>query len=633
MSENNNQFSLISQRRFAPFFITQLLGAFNDNVYKNALMVLLAFQGATLVDMDSNTLINLCAGLFILPFFLFSATAGQLADKYEKAHLIRWVKLLEIFIMLGAAVSFYFKNVYLLIGLLFLMGFQSSLFGPVKYSILPQHLKPTELVGGNALVEAGTFVAILLGTIAGGILVGWGDNGVHMVGLMVVVFAVMGYLSSRYIPLAKPAAPDLKINWNPVSETWRTYQFARKNRSVYLSILGVSWFWFFGATYLTQIPNYSRLTLGANEQVVTLLLATFSIGIGLGSLLCEKMSSHKVELGLVPFGSIGLTLFSVDLYFAAPAALASVDPTQLLNASTFVSDSGNWRVIADIMLMGIFGGFYVVPLYAIIQQRSEPSHRSRIIAGNNILNAFFLVLSALLAMLFLGQLNFSIPEFFLVVAALNAIVAIYIYTLVPEFLMRFIVWLLIHSIYRVDKNGLDSIPDEGGAVLVCNHVSLVDALVIAGCIRRPVRFVMYYKIFRIPILSFVFKTAKAIPIAGTKEDPELMEKAFDQISEALQQGELVCIFPEGKLTADGDMNTFRPGVERILQRDPVPVYPMALRGLWGSFFSRKGGGAMGTIPKRFWSKIAFVIGQAQPAVQATAPALEQEVKALRGDWK
>ncbi|MDH5327345.1 MAG: MFS transporter [Gammaproteobacteria bacterium] len=627
----HSQFRLIMQRRFGPFFLTQLLGAFNDNVYKNALMVLLAFQGAAMIEMDSNTLLNLCAGLFILPFFLFSASAGQLADKYEKSKLIRLIKLLEIFIMTGAALAFYFKSVFWLIGLLFLMGLQSTLFGPVKYSILPQHLRDTELVGGNALVESGTFVAILLGTIAGGILVGYGDVGLYLVSAVVIAVAVFGYISSYYIPSSAPADAGLKINWNPITETWSTYKFARQNRSVFLSILGVSWFWFFGAIYLTQIPNYSKLILGGNEQVVTLLLATFSIGIGLGSLLCERLSGHKVELGLVPFGSIGLTLFSVDLYFAAPQAMGL--GKELVNATTFLAMDGSWRILFDIAAMGIFGGFYVVPLYAIIQQRCAASHRSRIIAGNNILNAFFLVGSSLLATVFLSHWNFSIPELFLAVAALNAIVAIYIYSLLPEFLMRFIVWVLIHTVYRVDEKGLENIPDEGAAVLVCNHVSLVDALVIAGCIRRPVRFVMYYKIFQISLLSFVFKTAKAIPIAGIKENPQLMEKAFDEISAALRQGELVCIFPEGKLSSDGSINTFRPGVERILERDSVPVYPMALRGLWGSFFSRKDGSAMGTIPKRFWSKIAFVVGNPVAASAATAPALELEVKHLRGDWQ
>lgn len=624
--KQDTQFALLRQRRFGPFFLTQFLGAFNDNIFKNALIVMLAFQSVQWAAIDSNVLINISAGLFILPFFLFSASAGQIADKYDKALLIRAVKLFEILIMLCVAAGFYYRQIEWLVAMLFLMGTQSALFGPVKYSILPQHLHETELVGGNGLVETGTFLAILLGTLSGGLLIGLGESGIALVGGVLLLVALLGYIASRYIPRTPAADPDIKVNWNPITETWRTYRFARKNRVVFLSVLGVSWFWFLGATYLTQLPNYTKDVLGGDEQVVTLMLVVFSLGIGFGSLLCERLSGQKVELGLVPFGAIGLTLFGVDLYFAAPDSV----PSTLAGVSGFLNLPGAWRVIADIVLIGMFGGFYIVPLYALIQQRSEASHRSRIIAGNNILNAMFMVLAALIAILVLGQLNWSIPSLFLLVAAFNAVVAVYTYTLVPEFLMRFLVWMLIHSMYRVRKEGLENIPDEGPAILVCNHVSLVDALVVAGCVRRPIRFVTYYKIYNMPVLNFVFRTAKAIPIAGRKENPELMERAFERISEALRDGELVCIFPEGKLSHNGEMNTFRPGVERILERDPVPVIPMALRGLWGSFFSRKDGKAMGTIPKRFWSRISFAIGDVVSAELADAQILQEKVRLLRG---
>jgi hypothetical protein len=625
-----SQFSLLKQRRFAPFFLTQFFGAFNDNVYKNALIILIAYQAAGQGLGESNTLINLSAGLFILPFFLFSATAGQLADKYEKSRFIRWVKVMEIAIMSGAVVAFHFGCIPALIGLLFLMGMQSSVFGPVKYGILPQHLRDEELVGGNGMVEMGTFLAILLGTLTGGVLIGIPVNGAALVSVTIITLACLGWLSSLGIPTAAAVAPDLRINWNPFTETWRNINFARRHRTVFLSILGISWFWMLGATYLAQLPNFTRVNLGGNEQVVTLLLTLFSLGIGAGSLLCERLSGRQVELGLVPFGSIGLTVFGLDLFLAIPGSPAT---GVALDAAGFLRSSGHGRVLFDILLLGLFGGFYIVPLYALVQQRSEPSHRSRVIAANNILNALFMVVSAVMAILLLNA-GLSIPQLFLVIALMNAVVALYIFWLVPEFLMRFIVWLLIHSIYRIHKEGLEHIPEKGAVVLVCNHVSFVDALVVAGCIRRPVRFVIDHRIYKVPVLNFVFRTAGAIPIAPAREDPEMLARAYERISRNLDEGEVVCIFPEGGLTADGELRTFRPGIMKIIRRNPVPVVPMALRGLWGSFFSRKGGAAMkGKLPRPLFYKIALVLGPPVPPAAVSTAGLRERVAALRGDWK
>ena len=342
-----------------------------------------------------------------------------------------------------------------------------------------------------------------------------------------MLFAIAGYLSSVFIPVTPSLNKDLKINWNFFGETYRNIKFLRSNRVVFLSILGVSWFWFLGATYLVQLPNYTKTTLGGNEQVVTFLLTLFTVGIGTGSMLCNWLSGKKIEIGLVPFGSIGLTLFGIDLYFSQPAAL----PAATLDLKAFLS-AENIRLIVDVVLIGFFGGLYIVPLMALIQQRSEQDHMSRVIAGNNIVNALMMVLSAIVAIVVLSS-GFSMAQLFFLVSIFNALVAIYIYSLVPEFFMRFMVWLLIHSVYHVKAKDLDKIPDEGPAVLVCNHVSYVDALIIAGCIRRPVRFVMYYKIYNLPILHFIFKTAKTIPIAGRYEDEALLTKAFDDIDEAI----------------------------------------------------------------------------------------------------
>lgn len=623
----SNQSGLLRARRFAPLFVTQFLGALNDNVLKNAMVVLLTFQAATWTTIKPELLANLAAGIFILPFFLFSATAGQLADKYDKAALARLVKLLEIGIVLVAGVGFLVHSLAVLFVALFLLGLHSTLFGPVKYAILPQHLKSEELVGGNALIEAGTFVAILLGTLLGGLLAGSSDvtTWITVVGLAI---AIGGYVASRGIPVAVPPAPTLSISANPFSETWRNINFARENQTVFLSIMGISWFWLFGALFLAQFPAYTRNVLGGSETAVTLLLATFTFGIGVGSLLCEKLSAKRIELGLVPLGSIGLTLFALDLAIASPA-VPSPSP---LGAIGLLAYDQTWRVLLDLALIGIFGGFFIVPLYALVQQRSNPEHGARIIAANNIMNALFMVVGTLAAAGMLAA-GLTIPMLFAVAAICNAAVALFIYGLVPEFLLRFIVWMLIHTVYRLRVRELAEVPQEGPAVIVCNHVSFVDALVIMAACKRPIRFVMDHHIFRWPLLNFVFRTSKAIPIASAKEDPAMMERAFDEVAKALDAGDLVGIFPEGKITADGNINPFRPGITRILARNPVPVVPMALRGLWGSFFSRKDGPAM-TRPFRrgVLSRIELVMGAAVPAAEALPERLQTDVTALRGEW-
>ncbi len=625
----SSQFGLLKAARFGPFFTTQFLGAFNDNLFKNALVVLLTFQATHWTTLKPELLANLAAGIFILPFFLFSATAGQLADKYDKATLARLVKVLEMAIMGIAAAGFALTSLPVLLFALFLLGLHSTLFGPVKYAILPQHLHADELIAGNALIEAGTFVAILIGTLAGGLLAGSVEHPAWIAaGGFVVAFA--GYLSSRGIPTAPAPAPDLAVNLNPLTETWRNIAFARENRTVFLSILGISWFWLYGALFLAQFPAYAKFVLGGGESSVTLLLATFTIGIGAGSMLCEKMSGKRVEIGLVPFGSIGLTLFGIDLYFASPTALAGNAPHELL---ALLSLPAVWRVLFDLLMLGMFGGFFIVPLYALVQLRSSEEHRARIIATNNIVNALFMVVGALGAGALLGA-GLSIPALFGLAALLNALVAIYIYTLVPEFLIRFMAWLLVKAAYRLRTEGAERIPEEGAALLVCNHVSFVDSLLIMSASPRPLRFVMDHRIFRMPLLSFIFRHGRAIPIAPIKEDPAITEAAFAEVSAALKAGELVAIFPEGGLTPDGEIKTFRPGVKRILDADPVPVIPMAVCGLWGSYFSRVDGKAMQKPFRRgAFSRVSLRVGEPIPASEASVQRLQGEVERLRGELR
>ena len=626
---DHNQYELLRQRRFAPFFWTQFLGAGNDNVFKFAFTILVTFHAAEFGGFDPKTAAFLIGAVFIAPFVLFSATSGQLADKLEKSRLIRFVKNLEIGIMLLAAAGFVGHQTGLLFAATFLMGLHSTLFGPVKYAYMPQHLDERELVGGNGLVEMGTFVAILLGTMAGGTMAAVSGAGPELVAFACVGLAILGRVAAAFVPHSPAADPGLEINWNPFSETWNNIKLAKSNRAVFLSMLGISWLWFFGATFLTSFSPFSKDVLGGDEAVVTLLLGVFSFGIGTGSMLCERLSGRKVEIGLVPFGAIGMTVFAADLYFASPAS----NPGAMTGIGTFLSIGGSWHVLIDLFLLAMFGGFYSVPLYALIQTRCEPSHRARIIAANNILNALFMIVSALLAAVLLGN-GMSIPELFLVTAVLNALVAIYIFSLVPEFLMRFLVWMLIHTVYRLEQAGVENIPDHGPAVIVCNHVSFVDPLVIAAACPRPVRFVMDHNIFRIPLLNFIFRTGRAIPIASAKEDPAMLEAAYEQIARALADGDLVVLFPEGRITDTGDMYPFKPGIRLIIERTPVPVIPMALQGLWGSFFSRHAGRAMSRFPSRgLLSKIGLVAGAPLPADAATPELLQQQVARLRGSWQ
>jgi len=625
--QHPSQFALLKQRRFAPYFLTQLLGAFNDNVYKNALVALIAFATIRSTTLDDGLLINLAAGLFILPFFLFSALCGQIADKYEKAVLIRRIKIAEIGIMLVGVLAFHLNSMPLLMGVLFLMGTQSTFFGPIKYGILPQHLRESELTGGNGLVELGTFLAILLGTIAGTQLIAKAPDGsVVPVGIVLIGVAIAGYLASRSIPEAPASDPDLIIRFNPLTETIKLLRSTARHRVIYQSILAISWFWFMGATYLAQFPVFARDVLGGSVDVFTVLLGTFSVGIAAGSILCERLSHGRVEIGLVPFGAIGLTVFGLDLVFATPAAPLGID----LGVGAFITAAGAWRVLLDIFLIGMFGGFYIVPLYALIQKTSAPERLSRAIACNNIMNALFMVLSAVLVLVLLS-FGASISQLFLAMAVMNAAVALYIFRQVPEFFMRFLIWLLIHTLYRVRKYGMQNIPATGAAIVAPNHVSFVDALILGGCIQRPVRFVMYHKIYRIPVLSFIFRTARAIPIAGQREDKALYEKAFSEMHSALEAGELLCIFPEGEITRDGEMNPFKPGIIRVLNASPVPVVPVALQGLWGSLFSRKGGPAFFKMPRRLFARIGLQVGVPISSEGVTLDRLQAEVESLRGN--
>jgi 1-acyl-sn-glycerol-3-phosphate acyltransferase len=620
----HSQWGLLRERRFVPFFTAQALAAFNDNLLKNVLVFLATYQTAQYTQIAPELLTSIASGLFILPYVLFSGVAGQLADRYDQAHVLKVVKATEIVIMCVAAVGFIQHNIYILLGTLFLMGVHSTFFAPAKYGYLPQVLHNQEIVGGNGLVEMGTFMAILLGTLTAGVLAQTGHLGI-IIGTLLAI-AVAGFLASLGIPKLPATDSTLKVDWNLWTSTWSNINVARQTRVVFLAILGISWFWFYGAIVVAQLPTYTKTVVNGSEEVVTLMLVLFSLGVGMGSLLCERMSGRKVEIGLVPFGSIGLTVFAVDLFFMSPRVPAS----HALTALEFLAQPHGYRMVADLTLIGLFGGFYIVPLYALVQQLAPKHVMSRVISTNNILNAVFMVVASLLAMVCLSR-GMTIPQLLLLTAIMNACVALYIYLLVPEFLLRFVAWILMHLMYRVRIKGADNIPEEGGALIVCNHVSFVDALALSAACPRPIRFVMESAIFKMPVVNIFAKGMKAIPVASAKEDRETMERAFATVASELRAGNLVCIFPEGRLTTDGNMNIFRPGMTRIITETPVPVVPMAISGLWTSMFSRAEKAVWRRLPRKLFSKITVSAGPIVASDKAAPEVMREIVLQLRGD--
>ena len=631
----HSQFDLLKQRRFLPYFTVQALGAFNDNVFRQAIIGLLGVMAAAglLDESTRGTYTQLAPAVFILPYFLFSSIAGQFAERTEKSKLIRITTAMEIAIMSLAAVGFLLQDMRVLLVALFATGVQSTLFGPVKYSILPSVLKPEELTGGNGLVEMGTSIAVLLGMLFGGLIFTVaGQHGTQAAAVAVILLAIAGNVLSRMIPSVPASAPDLKVQWNPIPESIAILKLARKQVAVRNSILGVSWFWFTGTVLTGNLPVYAETHLGGTPTLYVFALAVFSIGVGVGSLLCEKLSARTVEIGLVPLGAIGMSACIVHLGFAPAIAAKGLD------VAGFLQQAGAWRVVLDLAGIGLFSGFFVVPLFALIQSRTPRDELSRVIAGMNIQNAVFIVAAALGGVALQQLLGWSIPQLFLALGIASIVVAAWIFSLVPEFLMRFLSWLLVRGLYRLKLHGIErNVPDEGAALLVCNHVSYMDALILAASIPRPVRFVMYYRIFNIPVMRWIFKTAKAIPIAGARENPELMQRAFDEVDAVLAEGELVCIFPEGALTKDGNIAPFKSGVEKILERRAVPVVPMALKNMWGSMWSRRANAKEGSaldrmrVPRRLRAHVDVVAGEPVEGATATAELLEAKVRELRGD--
>jgi acyl-[acyl-carrier-protein]-phospholipid O-acyltransferase / long-chain-fatty-acid--[acyl-carrier-protein] ligase len=569
--------AIMKSRRFLPLFVTQFFGAFNDNLFKNALIILVTFGLADTSGSSGQMLATVATGVFILPYFLFSATAGRFADRFEKQRLIVIIKAAEVAIMALATVGFFAANVTLLMTVLFLMGVHSTFFGPLKYGILPAHLKTSELLPGNALIEAGTFLAILFGTVAGGVMI-MTDHGVLSVSVLALAVAGGGLIASLFIPRAPSAAPDLKLGFNILADTREMLRYARARRDIFLAILGNSWFWLIGATFLAQFPAFAKNVLGGNDHVVTLFLTAFSIGIGIGSMLCNRLLKGEISVRYVPAAALAMTLFIVDLYFATRDLAAGAGPAIGLGA--FLAQPTAWHVLVDLLLLSIASGFYIVPLYALLQERSEPAHRSRVIAANNIMNALFMVAGSVLAVVLI-QLRLSVPQIFLVFGLLNLLVALYICRLLPETVIKHLLARLLRLAYGVELRGIENYPPPAErVVIVANHVSFLDAVLIAVFLPgRPtfaVNSFVAQRWWAKPGLALV----DAFPIDPTNP------LATKSLIKAVQAGKRCVIFPEGRITVTGALMKLHEGPGMIADKASAAILPLRIDGAQYTPFSR-----------------------------------------------
>ncbi|PIQ97082.1 MAG: acyl-[ACP]--phospholipid O-acyltransferase, partial [Nitrospinae bacterium CG11_big_fil_rev_8_21_14_0_20_56_8] len=535
------------------------------------------------------------AGIFILPFFLFSATAGQMADKFEKSRLIRWIKAMEIIVMGLGAISLMVANVYMMIFILFLMGAQSAFFGPVKYSILPNLLPAEELIGANALVEAGTFLAILLGTIAGGLFI-LGNNGTLIISVTLLTLSCLGLASSFAIPATKASDPALKLNINLPGETWSILRQAGERRDILLSIMGISWFWLLGATFLSQFPAFAKDVVGADQTVVTLFLTLFSVGIALGSLLCNKILKGAVSAKYVPFGALGMSLFIADLYLGSDGRIANATGV-LVNFGVFLSDLSNWRIVLDLVGTAVCGGIFIVPLYAILQTRGDDTRRSRTIAANNILNALFMVIGAVIATMMLAA-GFSVPQVFLSLAAGNIVIAIYVCGLLPDAVVKAVLKSILKLCYRVEIKGLDNYAKAGKrAVIVVNHVSFLDAVLLAVYLPIKPMFAINTHIARAWWMKPFLALVDAFPMDPTNP------MATKALIKAVREDRHCVIFPEGRITVTGSLMKVYEGPGMIAEKSDAMLVPVRVDGAQYTPFSR----LRGKIRLRWFPKITLTI--------------------------
>lgn len=616
--------------QFLPYFGTQALGAFLDNVLKNLVTLVLVYGAAQHEGSLSGPLLtNLIGALFIAPFVFFSGLAGEWAEQVDKAQLMVRLKGFELAVVGLSCVGFWTSSTTLILSSVFLLGLQATLFGPVKYAYLPERIAPDLLTKANSYVEASTFLAILAGTLCAGVLVSEVTSKAVWLGLMVFI-SLLGFVMALRIPrYAGPSAAATlhlqpsRVVQHAYSATRQSWLAAKSVHSVYLSVLGVSSFWCIGSIVLGNLPVLAKDNLLLNPAGLTWLLALFSVGVAVGALLADLFSGKRLEMGLVPLASLGLALSLWGLYHFASPNPQDLSPQFL--QSVPAQQFGAW-----LAAVGVFGGIFGVPLYTLIQMRAPVGRAGLVISFNNFQNALMMVAGALVCMAALG-LGARVEHTLLIALAINLLACWVIFQKIPEFGFRLIVLLMVRSVYRIQSRNFELVPQDGPALLVGNHVSWIDALVLSASCRRPLVYVMYYKIFNLPVVGWFFKNvAKAIPIAGKHEDPLVYAQAFERVSAALRDGQAVCIFPEGALTRDGEIAEFKSGVFKILERDPVDLYAFGLSGLWSTAFSRQKRTTVQLLTHSVRSKTIQVQFAKVPQGCNTPEALRQVVLQLRG---
>lgn len=610
-------------KSFRALFVTQFLGALNDNFFKNSLVLLITFGIIRHETLKNETLLPLIGGLFILPFLLFSSLSGQVSDFYSKIKTAKWIKGAEIVIMLLAGFGFYQKSLPLLFFTLFLMGMHSTFFGPLKYSLLPEILPSNQLLKGNAFIEAGTFLAILVGTVGSGVLISLKINEpypqlISSISLYGLTIALFGWISSLFLKessLSFPSSSESvfkKISFHPWKDLKTTYDEQKNDPILFSCLLGISQFWFLGAAILTLLPMITLHPLHGDPSVLTLFLALFTIGIGLGSVLCEKCSKRNfIERAYIPIGSFFIFIFLICITLSL-SLFPPIDGA-LLNVKSFLFNSAllpySLPICISFFGLSIASGFYTVPLYTLLQTQSRPSHRSRVIALNNFINALFMILSSLFLMLLL-KYDCSPIECFFTLSILQFITTFLFYKLAPDHFYRYVCQWITSLLFKVTVKGNQYIPETGPVILLSNHISFIDWLILQSSVLHPIRFVMYFTFFKIPIFRTVCKHSHIIPIAENREDFKIIINSFKIISNELKDNQMVCLFPEGGISYDGKVGTFKRGIEIIIEKDPVPLIPVYLEGMYGGIFSRAPGTFFEKLKKTFGTPLTVTFGEA-----------------------
>ncbi|MES2662136.1 MAG: MFS transporter [Pseudomonadota bacterium] len=607
--------------KFSGFLTTLFCGAINDTFLKTSVL----FLFVTVIPQQSSVMHHWIELAFIFPFLLFSGFAGYIANHYEQSWWIQRLAFLKLLICCLAIIAFTFNQLWFYLLLIFAMGSQSSLFGPIKYSAIPRLVNSEIIIKANAWVGAVTFLAIFLGSFFAGIL--FEDKFSQMyVPYIMVCIAIIGWYTSHKIPilpaLTSKQPKNLLAFWKDKS-FFDSMDIAKQKKPLIFIILGISWFWFLGAAYFIQLPVFTRSIMLSSESVMSLFLGAFTSGVIIGGLLCARMSCNRVEPGMVPLGALGLTIFSIDLSF-----VHITDAQQSFSLLAALSSSTHWHAIIDMILIGCAGGFFVTPLYAMIQERTRKQERARMLAMNNFLNAFSMVTSAITGLICFGWFELTLDQYFFGLAILNFFIAIYLFSFVPEFVLRFILWCLLHVVYRIKAKGFEKIPEKGPVILISNHVSYVDAVLIGSLCTRPTRFVIYKPIYDLKVLNWVFKLTRSIPINSKANDSATYHQAFETITNALNQGEIICIFPEGSLTYDGQIRSFRSGLLKILQEHPATIVPIGLNGLWESVFSRQRRPILKKIFSSLRRRVGINVGDPIAADDVDLDQLRQKVQQL-----